>query len=44
MKKKIIKDRSVRKLASLIREKESLAATRFIGLNDSNVPFKVTFL
>ena len=37
--KKIIKDRSVRKLASLIREKESLAATRFIGLNDSNVHF-----
>tara|TARA_B100001057_G_scaffold273346_1_gene273702 strand:- start:275 stop:2185 length:1911 start_codon:yes stop_codon:yes gene_type:complete len=36
---KIIKDRSVRKLASLIREKESLAATRFIGLNDSNVHF-----
>ena len=38
-KKRIIKDRSVRKLASLIREKESLAATRFIGLNDSNVHF-----
>ena len=37
--KKIIKDKSVRKLASLIREKESLAATRFIGLNDSNVHF-----
>jgi len=37
--KKIIKDRSVRKLASLIREKESLAATRFIGVNDSNVHF-----
>ena len=37
--KKIIKDRSVRKLASFIREKESLAATRFIGLNDSNVHF-----
>ena len=37
--KKIIKDRSVRKLASLIRQKESLAATRFIGLNDSNVHF-----
>jgi len=37
--KKIIKDRSVRKLASLIREKESLAAIRFIGLNDSNVHF-----
>ena len=37
--KKIIKDRSVRKLASVIREKESLAATRFIGLNDSNVHF-----
>ena len=37
--KKIIKDKSVRKLASLIREKESLAATRFIGLNDFNVHF-----
>ena len=37
--KKIIKDRSVRKLASLIREKESLAVIRFIGLNDSNVHF-----
>ncbi len=37
--KRIIKERSVRKLASLIREKESLAATRFIGLTDSNVHF-----
>ena len=37
--KKIIKDNRVRKLASLIRQKESLAATRFIGLNDSNVHF-----
>ena len=37
--KKIIKDLRVRKLASLIRQKESLAATRFIGLNDSNVHF-----
>ena len=37
--KKIIQDKSVRKLASLIRQKESLAATRFIGLNDSNVHF-----
>ncbi len=37
--KKIIKDIRVRKLASLIRQKESLAATRFIGLNDSNVHF-----
>ena len=37
--KKIIKDDRVRKLASLIRQKESLAATRFIGLNDSNVHF-----
>ena len=36
---KIIKDKRVRKLASLIREKESLAATRFIGLPDSNVHF-----
>jgi len=38
-KKKIINDKRVRKLASLIREKESLAATRFIGLPDSNVHF-----
>ena len=37
--KKIIKDLRVRKLASLIRQKESLAATRFIGLIDSNVHF-----
>ena len=37
--KKIIKDDRIRKLASLIRQKESLAATRFIGLNDSNVHF-----
>ena len=37
--KKIIQDDRVRKLASLIRQKESLAATRFIGLNDSNVHF-----
>ena len=37
--KKIIKDNRVRKLASLIRQKESLAATRFVGLNDSNVHF-----
>ena len=37
--KKIINDKSIRKLASLIREKESLAATRFIGLPDSNVHF-----
>jgi len=37
--KKIIKDDRVRKLASLIRQKESLAATRFVGLNDSNVHF-----
>ena len=37
--KKIIKDDRVRKLASLIRQKESLSATRFIGLNDSNVHF-----
>lgn len=38
-KKKIIKDARIRKIASLIREKESLAATRFIGLSDSNVHF-----
>ena len=38
-KKKIIKDTRIRKIASLIREKESLAATRFIGLSDSNVHF-----
>ena len=37
--KKIIKDKRVRKIASLIREKESLAATRFMGLDDSNVHF-----
>ena len=37
--KKIINDPRIRKLASLIREKESLAATRFIGLADSNVHF-----
>ena len=37
--KKIINDPRIRKLASLIREKESLAATRFIGLPDSNVHF-----
>ena len=37
--KKIIKDARIRKIASLIREKESLAATRFIGLSDSNVHF-----
>ena len=37
--KKIIKDTRIRKIASLIREKESLAATRFIGLSDSNVHF-----
>ena len=37
--KKIIKDARIRKIASLIREKESLAATRFIGLIDSNVHF-----
>jgi glucosamine-6-phosphate deaminase len=37
--KKIISDKRIRKLASVIREKESLAATRFIGLPDSNVHF-----
>ena len=37
--KKIINDKRIRKLASVIREKESLAATRFIGLPDSNVHF-----
>ena len=37
--KKIINDKRIRKLASLIREKESLAATRFIGLPDTNVHF-----
>lgn len=37
--KKIIKDTRIRKIASLIREKESLAATRFVGLSDSNVHF-----
>jgi len=38
-KKKIINDSRIRKLASLIREKESLAAIRFIGLNEKNVHF-----
>ena len=37
--KKIINDSRIRKLASLIREKESLAAIRFIGLNEKNVHF-----
>ena len=37
--KKIINDPRIRKLASLIREKESLSATRFIGLADANVHF-----
>ena len=37
--KKIISDKRIRKLASVIREKESLAATRFIGLPDSKVHF-----
>ena len=35
----ILGDKVVRNLASLIREKEALAATRFIGIPDSNVHF-----
>ena len=35
----ILDDKDVRNMASLIREKEALAATRFIGIPDSNVHF-----
>lgn len=36
---KILGDKDVRNMASLIREKETLAATRFVGIPDSNVHF-----
>ena len=35
----ILENKDVRNIAALIREKESLAATRFIGIPDSNVHF-----
>ena len=35
----ILDNKEIRNIASLIREKESLAATRFIGIHDSNVHF-----
>jgi glucosamine-6-phosphate deaminase len=35
----ILDDKDVRNMASLIREKETLAATRFVGIPDSNVHF-----
>ena len=35
----ILENTEVRKMASIIREKESLAATRFVGIPDSNVHF-----
>ncbi|MBT6688224.1 MAG: glucosamine-6-phosphate deaminase [Flavobacteriaceae bacterium] len=35
----ILDDKDVRNMASLIREKEALAATRFVGIPDSNVHF-----
>jgi len=35
----IVNDHKVRKIASTIREKESLAATRFIGISDNQVHF-----
>ena len=35
----ILENTEVRKIASLIREKESLAATRFVGIPDKNVHF-----
>jgi glucosamine-6-phosphate deaminase len=35
----ILDDNDVRNMASLIREKETLAATRFVGIPDSNVHF-----
>tara|TARA_B100000768_G_scaffold181888_1_gene207163 strand:+ start:546 stop:2471 length:1926 start_codon:yes stop_codon:yes gene_type:complete len=36
---KILANKEVRKMASLIREKESLAATRYVGISDANVHF-----
>ncbi len=38
-KKEILKNTKVRMMASLIREKESLAATRYVGISDDNVHF-----
>ena len=35
----ILENKDVRNIAALIREKESLAATRFIGIPDNNVHF-----
>ena len=35
----ILENSEVRRIASIIREKESLAATRFIGISDDNVHF-----
>ena len=35
----IINDKFIREVATKIREKESLAATRYVGLNDQNVHF-----
>ena len=35
----ILANKEIRKIASLIREKESLAATRFVGIPDANVHF-----
>ncbi len=37
--KDIINDTRIRKIASIIREKESLASTRFIGIPDNHVHF-----
>ena len=38
-KSEIINNTRVREIATSVREKESLAATRFIGLEDKNVHF-----
>jgi len=35
----ILNNKKIRKIAGLIREKESLGATRFVGIPDSNVHF-----
>ena len=35
----IVNNKKIRKIAGLIREKESLGATRFLGIPDSNVHF-----
>ena len=35
----ILNNKKIRKIAGLIREKESLGATRFLGIPDSNVHF-----